>query len=274
MAIFDEDDSWDYIMDIFKRALENISQSFFDAYIQNNAKFRNDSGIASKIVRKLNGETCPWCRALAGSYVYGTEPHEVYQRHDNCDCTVTYMNGKSSTNVHTKEAEINDIKIVSDKRNMIDDYIEDVTEKYNQIANPGIGKIIIDEKAELSDKETTKFLFNRYGGNIHCLQEDSTEGKRPDALWNGIYWEYKAPKSKNAIEDRIRYALTQIAEALNRESNPTAKRGIVLNISNFNSSDEVALKKIMTEMRCRCNYTTDIIVRKNDDVIKVLRIIK
>lgn len=44
------------------------------------------SGKYTRVVRKLQGETCEWCRSLAGTY---TNPDsEVFRRHRDCDCTI------------------------------------------------------------------------------------------------------------------------------------------------------------------------------------------
>ena len=90
---------WNEVDNIISRSIENNAQSIFDNFIKENAKQRDKVGITSKIVRKLHGETCEWCRMLAGVYTYGEEPREVYMRHDNCDCTVEYFNIKGRQNV-------------------------------------------------------------------------------------------------------------------------------------------------------------------------------
>lgn len=80
----------------------NVARSFHDDYIRENAQFRNDAGLTSYIVRTTDGNCCKWCSALAGRYVYGTEPHDVYRRHDNCGCTVIYENGRKRQDVWSK----------------------------------------------------------------------------------------------------------------------------------------------------------------------------
>lgn len=83
--------------------VENISQSYADEYVKTNAEYRTRAGLKCYIVRKIGGsKCCKWCASLAGQYVYGEEPHDVYRRHDNCGCTVTYINGRTATNVWTK----------------------------------------------------------------------------------------------------------------------------------------------------------------------------
>lgn len=80
----------------------NVSEAFFDDFIDSNAKFRNDAGLKTTITRKVAGNCCDWCAAMAGTYDYGEEPPDIYRRHQFCRCTVTYRSGKTSQNVWTK----------------------------------------------------------------------------------------------------------------------------------------------------------------------------
>lgn len=84
-------------------AVENVSRSFYNNFVRENAKFRSKAGIKCYIVRETDGNCCKWCSALAGRYVYSDEPNDVYRRHDNCTCTVTFENGRERQNVWSKE---------------------------------------------------------------------------------------------------------------------------------------------------------------------------
>ena len=81
----------------------NIAASFHDDYVKENAKFRSNAGMKCYLERKVSGKCCPWCRALAGRYVYGSEPADLFRRHDNCTCQVTYESGRTRQNVWTKK---------------------------------------------------------------------------------------------------------------------------------------------------------------------------
>lgn len=70
-------------------AIANISQSFYDKYVEVNARFRARSGVKTVIVRRELGKCCNWCSQLAGIYNYGEAPDDIYSRHDNCRCMVT-----------------------------------------------------------------------------------------------------------------------------------------------------------------------------------------
>lgn len=94
-------------LDVIKRRAKspvaNVSKSFHDDYIKENAKFRSKAGLKCFIVRTTDGKCCKWCTAMAGRYEYGSEPHDVYRRHDNCGCTVIYESGRQRQDVWTKK---------------------------------------------------------------------------------------------------------------------------------------------------------------------------
>lgn len=80
-----------------------FSQSIVDDSIRKNAEFHHKVGLSPKIVRRVVGHPCKWCKSLEGSYNYPEVPKDIYRRHGNCRCTVDYHpgNGKKQ-NVHTK----------------------------------------------------------------------------------------------------------------------------------------------------------------------------
>lgn len=102
-AIGEEGIEWEEVERRMDEPVRNISQSFLDEFIKANAEFRYKVGMSAKIVRKLAGGACAWCKNLAGSYEYPDVPEDVYRRHDNCKCTVTLQSGKQRTDVWTKQ---------------------------------------------------------------------------------------------------------------------------------------------------------------------------
>lgn len=82
---------------------QNITESFYNDYVQTNVKFRSDAGLDCYIIRNDHGGCCEWCAKLAGKYHYPEDvPKDVYRRHDNCGCTITYLNGRKAQNVWDK----------------------------------------------------------------------------------------------------------------------------------------------------------------------------
>ena len=83
-------------------ATETMTKSMHDDRIKAEAKFRSRAGLDCRITRVAVNGCCPWCSKFAGRYDYGSEPKDVYHRHDNCDCTVTFENGRKRQDVWSK----------------------------------------------------------------------------------------------------------------------------------------------------------------------------
>jgi hypothetical protein len=101
-ALADETVPAETIVRRAKSAPATIARSYHDDYIQKNAAFRSSAGLKCYINRIAAGGCCKWCTAMAGRYRYGEEPEDVYRRHDNCSCTVTYENGRQRQDVWSK----------------------------------------------------------------------------------------------------------------------------------------------------------------------------
>ena len=72
--------------------------------MKENAKFRSDAGLKCFINRTTDGNCCKWCSSIAGRYVYGEEPQDVFRRHDNCGCSTIYENGRQRQDVWSKKS--------------------------------------------------------------------------------------------------------------------------------------------------------------------------
>lgn len=72
-----------------RNASANVEASYHDEFIKENARIRSDAGFSCKTVR-LGTQCCPWCAKLTGSYPAGSEPRDLFRRHDNCTCTIIY----------------------------------------------------------------------------------------------------------------------------------------------------------------------------------------
>lgn len=93
-------DKVDWILD---DPIKNLLQSEVDDFVKANADIQYKAGMRPKIVRTLSGRACKWCRNLAGEYDYPVSNEDVYRRHENCRCTVTYIPSKGKKqNVWTK----------------------------------------------------------------------------------------------------------------------------------------------------------------------------
>jgi hypothetical protein len=96
-------DDFEAIKWILDDPIINFCQSVVDDAVKANADFHYDAGLKPVITRRLGGDACAWCRNLAGSYEYHSEPEDVYRRHERCRCTVDYKpDKKKRQNVWTK----------------------------------------------------------------------------------------------------------------------------------------------------------------------------
>lgn len=129
------EESFDDVKWLLDDPIVIFSQSIVDDSIRKNAEFHHKVGLSPKIVRRVVGHPCKWCKSLEGSYNYPEVPKDIYRRHGNCRCTVDYHpgNGKKQ-NVHTKKWTNEKQKLVR-KRSRIG--IESVDEReqkrYNRV---------------------------------------------------------------------------------------------------------------------------------------------
>ncbi|CIV20129.1 gp35 [Streptococcus pneumoniae] len=129
------EENFDDVKWLLDDPIVNFSQSIVDDSIRKNAEFHHKVGLSPKIVRRVVGHPCKWCKSLEGSYNYPEVPKDIYRRHGNCRCTVDYHpgNGKKQ-NVHTKKWTDEKQKLVR-KRSRIG--IESVDEReqkrYNRV---------------------------------------------------------------------------------------------------------------------------------------------
>jgi hypothetical protein len=84
------------------KPVATVAKSFHDDYIKTNARVRNDLGFKCYLDRVAAPGCCAWCTRIAGRYVYGDHPADIFRRHDNCSCTVTFENGRERQDVWSK----------------------------------------------------------------------------------------------------------------------------------------------------------------------------
>ncbi|MBQ9905919.1 MAG: hypothetical protein IJM46_04030 [Oscillospiraceae bacterium] len=85
-----------------RAATATATKAMHDDRMKSEAKFRSRAGLKCFITRKAVSGCCAWCTAMAGRFEYGEEPDDIYRRHDNCDCTVTFENGRKRQDVWSK----------------------------------------------------------------------------------------------------------------------------------------------------------------------------
>lgn len=80
-----EDGLW-----VLDKPVQTHVETVVDRFVRANAFFAARSGMHPKIVRVAEIDCCPWCAGLEGIFDYGTQPSEVYARHNNCRCVTDY----------------------------------------------------------------------------------------------------------------------------------------------------------------------------------------
>lgn len=89
----------------FEDQLVTYSQSAVDDAVAVNAYRQANAGLSPRILRSVRGGCCRWCEALAGVYEYNEGmPRDIYRRHENCRCTVEYLDAKRVQNIWTKKS--------------------------------------------------------------------------------------------------------------------------------------------------------------------------
>ena len=141
-----EDTKW-----ILDEPVTLFVQSVADNTLKKNVEFQANSGLKPRIIRSASSKCCDWCENLEGTYDYGSEPKDVYRRHERCQCTVDYNpgNGKRQ-NVWSKEwhEDANPQNIY----NRIE-----ANEQYKQMKNYNspIGKLASDKMERITPTKNT-----------------------------------------------------------------------------------------------------------------------
>ena len=73
----------------------NFSQAVVDETVKTNVDFHYKMGLKPKVVRKVEFNGCSWCKAMEGEYEYPDVPEDVYKRHRDCRCVVSYEPSES-----------------------------------------------------------------------------------------------------------------------------------------------------------------------------------
>lgn len=82
--------------------LINFGMSAVDDVVKANGEFLYKAGLQPVIVRTAEYKCCKWCSSLEGKYPYGTEPKDVYRRHERCRCETSLSRDSKRENVWTK----------------------------------------------------------------------------------------------------------------------------------------------------------------------------
>ncbi len=76
--------------------VRTFTESAVNDTIEANAGFLQEAGMESIVTRNGGAKCCAWCEKREGSFVYGKQPGDFFQQHENCTCTITFRSEKST----------------------------------------------------------------------------------------------------------------------------------------------------------------------------------
>lgn len=88
---------------ILRDPIVNFGMSVVDDTVKANGDFLYKAGMSPVIVREAEYKCCKWCSNLEGKYPYGTEPSDVYRRHEKCRCETSLSREGTRQNVWSKK---------------------------------------------------------------------------------------------------------------------------------------------------------------------------
>lgn len=229
------EESFDDVKWLLDDPIVNFSQSIVDDSIRKNVEFHHKVGLSPKIVRRVVGHPCKWCKNLEGSYNYPEIPKDIYRRHGNCRCTVDYHpgNGKKQ-NVHTKRWAEDKKKSVIEHRKKIglpdnDKPYVSVKKEWLKHSKKGSvsdmeyweqdgikyhvdGKHVVLDYSE-KEKDVAEWLAQKFGFKVQMAPRVNFPKNipSPDYLVNGMKFDLKeiTGSGKGTIDQNTRKAKTQ-----------------------------------------------------------------
>ena len=201
---------------------KNLMHAMYDDYVEANVRFRSRSGMKTFIIRRQLGKCCEWCAGLAGIYESSKAPDNIYQRHDNCKCMVTFRNEQGKyTDVWSKQEFANqraariERQRVINKEADLDKETRKALQPYLKNATPGKGHISKEagyKKSEDPDANAYGYILHKkFGGEI-TFRNRSNSKRKSDYVWNGNYWEHKHVSSLKSADNQTHSCLDQIAD--------------------------------------------------------------
>ncbi len=220
------EDNFDDVAWILREPIVNFSQSIVDDSIRANAEFHGKSGMSPKIVRKLAGGCCDWCREVAGIYIYPDVPKDVYRRHQRCRCTVDYHPGDGKVqNVHSKKWRD---EIAQEKRKMVGVKTEEEIKatRFKRTFNA----VPKENVVEAMRKDSLKWINSLSKEEIRCIQKYTlNEGDEKLKFYERLN---AMLRGEMAEDKKNRYYADTISGALKRSTlgeNIICYRGLDIN---------------------------------------------
>lgn len=236
------------------KPVATVAKSFHDSYIRINAQTRHDLGIKCYLDRVAAPGCCAWCTGIAGRYVYGDHPKDIFRRHDNCSCTVTFENGRQRQDVWSKRTWEADPEEVMQNASEPTVLSQDAAESLQNAAlgrltKPGGGDIMEEREAQIRTIEDAKnylgSVFSNVKSGVFNLDEqliiDNTEQLRKLNERFGVL----SSNNGGALSCK---KMKSIAETLNHAS--SADNSLTLSTTYYQSENNlIAVEKLMQEVK-------------------------
>lgn len=233
---------WETTVRRLDSPVRNAVNSYLDDFVETNADFAYKSGLNAYIIRQDSSKCCKWCAGLAGKYRYPDEvPADVYRRHDNCTCTVTFVSEKGLQNVWSKEKwkptdeRVEQMKAIQPKVTRLSPNDVDKT------AESGIIKtennfVENDFKTFNNGDEVNEF----FGGKGGILQKQKSPEKRWLKSLTKDESAYVGSYTADGYDDVNKY-LRNIDDDINEAYVQTAVKNIDSAISKFELKENITL---------------------------------
>lgn len=154
-----DEDNYDDVAWILDEPVKVHAMSVVDDTIKKNAEFQNKAGIKATVSRDTVADCCPWCKDLAGDYIYPNVPKDIFARHDNCRCILEYQGRKLSAYGGGKGHSFRDIREeekVYERKNKTDETIRKIEStpfKVRQAVGAMARRFYVESEIPLSKSE-------------------------------------------------------------------------------------------------------------------------
>ncbi len=228
-------DDYDKAKWVLNEPIINFSQSIVDDTLKSNIKLHSDLGLKTKVVRKMSGKCCEWCREVVGKYTYPDVPEDVYKRHRYCRCTTEYDAGDG------KKRDIWKGKS-SDFAGLNKKQIEEYKHTYKKVLKKKKKQVLIekakilknkDEKLEKINKRienSKKKKYNKGNKREKFSKKDLDEMTLPELrklAKNLAIEHYESGKSGISFG---KFTPSEVAEKLVKQGNRTSLKKDILSI--------------------------------------------
>lgn len=82
--------------------VQNIANAAVNDTIEANARFQNNAGLKTTMIRHIDGKCCDWCESISQGgkeFEYGEQPDDFFAMHKDCTCWIEYKTSKDTQKI-------------------------------------------------------------------------------------------------------------------------------------------------------------------------------